>query len=391
MDGDFRCCRLCGARLPAVPAIDFDGMPAVAQHFPSAGQLAADAGVTLRVRQCGECGVVQLANEPVPYFREVIRASAGSPEMMEFRRRQFAEFRRRHRLDGKRLLEAGCGAGEYLALFEGVEAFGLEYGAANVAAARKRGLAVMRGYAGDGVPGGPYDAFAAFNCFEHLPDLRAVLTNLRAALVPGGVALVEVPNFDAMRRRGEFNEFTTDHLFYFSAATLAGTLRRFGFDVLECREEWYGYILNCEVRRGEVSPFRAEASPGWEPLAPEEFTAPRGRLVSECEAFLKDARRSAVWGAGHQALATIAMTGIAPRIAYVVDSAPFKQGLFTPATHLPIVAPEELRHDPVDTVIVMAAGYSDEVLRILRREFPEIPRIAVLREGEIVPAALPER
>ena len=88
----------------------------------------------------------------------------------------------------------------------------------------------------------------------------------------------------------------------------------------------------------------------------------------------------AIWGAGHQALAIIALTKIADKIRYVVDAAPFKQGKYTPATHLPIVAPDTLRADPVEAVIVMAASYSDEVAGILRRQFSPQIKIAILRD-----------
>jgi len=64
----------------------------------------------------------------------------------------------------------------------------------------------------------------------------------------------------------------------------------------------------------------------------------------------------------------------------VVDSAPFKQGKYTPATHLPIVAPDVLDADPVDAVIVIAASYSDEVARIVRQKYPRVRHIAIVRE-----------
>jgi threonine dehydrogenase-like Zn-dependent dehydrogenase len=90
--------------------------------------------------------------------------------------------------------------------------------------------------------------------------------------------------------------------------------------------------------------------------------------------------RVAVWGAGHQALAIIALASLGGRIRYVVDSAPFKQGRFTPATHVRIVAPETLSSDPVDAVIIMAASYSDEVAALIRQEHSKNIRIAILRD-----------
>ena len=75
-------------------------------------------------------------------------------------------------------------------------------------------------------------------------------------------------------------------------------------------------------------------------------------------------KKIAIWGAGHQALAMISLIGLADHVKYVIDSATFKQGKYTHATHIPILAPEMLESDPVSAVIVMAASYSDEVLGI---------------------------
>ena len=88
----------------------------------------------------------------------------------------------------------------------------------------------------------------------------------------------------------------------------------------------------------------------------------------------------AIWGAGHQSLAILALTAIADRIRYVVDAAPFKQGRFTPATHLPIVPPETLRSDPIDAVVVIAGSYSDEVAGILRESYDARIEVSILRD-----------
>ena len=69
----------------------------------------------------------------------------------------------------------------------------------------------------------------------------------------------------------------------------------------------------------------------------------------------------------------------------MVDSAAFKQGKYTPATHIPIVAPAALDADPVEAVIVMAASYSDEVARILREKFSAKLSVAILRDFGLEP------
>ena len=90
-----------------------------------------------------------------------------------------------------------------------------------------------------------------------------------------------------------------------------------------------------------------------------------------------------VWGAGHQALAVISLAKLQVMVSHVVDSAPFKQGKYTPATRLLIKSPVTMLHDKPKAVVVMAAAYSDEVAQTIRRDYPLIEHIAILREDHL--------
>ena len=65
-------------------------------------------------------------------------------------------------------------------------------------------------------------------------------------------------------------------------------------------------------------------------------------------------------------------------IRYVVDSDAHKQGRLTPVTHLPVVAPERLRSEPVDVLILTALAYRDEIVAQLRGPIGFRGTIAVL-------------
>jgi len=367
-----RACKVCGNALFPDPLLRYPDMPGVAQHLPDAGSVKDDRGFDLDIYQCSGCGLVQLDAEPVPYYREVIRAVAVSPEMTAFRRGQFRQFVAEHSLAGRNLLEVGSGRGEYLALLQeaGVEARGLEWNEDAVQCCAAHGLAVARGFVEEEdcrVPGGPFDAFAILSFFEHLPRPNAVLRGIRNNLASGAVGMVEVPNFDMILRGNLFSEFMRDHLFYFSRRTLTTALERNGFEVLHVAEIWHDYILSATVRKRE-------------PLDLSGFTGRQEKLRTEIDAFLARHGKVAIWGAGHQAFAIMALMGLSGRVRYVVDSAPFKQGKLTPASHIPIVAPERLLSDPVDAVLVMAGSYSDEVWATVKRMLGEGMPVAVLRE-----------
>lgn len=369
-----RTCRVCGKGFFGEPLLRYENMPKAAQNFPTADSLECETGVDLTVCQCSGCGLVQLSNDPVPYYREVIRAAAFSEVIKEFKAKQFASFIQKYSLQGKKVIEIGCGRGEFLALLQqfDVDAYGLEYSESSVAQCLKNGLNVAKGYPdskADVLAKGPFDAFLLLMFLEHMPDPNSALKGIYDNLSDGAIGLVEVPNFDMMLRNKLFSEFIGDHLLYFSRETLQTTMNLNGFEIIECNELRDDYVISAVVKkRGK--------------LDISNFYDYQIKIKNEINEYIGrfGGKKVAIWGAGHQALAIIALTKIEDKIRYVVDSAPFKQGKYTPATHLPIVDPDALKSDPVDAIIVMAASYSDEVAGILRRKFNKKIKVSILRD-----------
>jgi hypothetical protein len=52
-------------------------------------------------------------------------------------------------------------------------------------------------------------------------------------------------------------------------------------------------------------------------------------------------------------------------VEYIIDSAPFKQGKYAPASHIPIVSPDYYFEHKVDVIIVIAPGYANEIKKII--------------------------
>jgi SAM-dependent methyltransferase len=367
-------CRLCGHELFPEPLLRYTNMPKGAQFFPDAHSLQEEKGVDLEVCQCSGCGLVQLSNDPVPYYREVIRAAAFSEEMRDFRIRQFGSLIQEHSLQGKKIVEIGCGRGEYLSILKhcGAQAYGLEQSEESVMECIENGLVVSKGFV-DAISykleHAPFDAFFILNFLEHLPELNSTLGGIYNNLAHDALGFVEVPNFDMILQKDLFSEFIPDHLFYFTKQTLKAALVLNGFDIVECREVWHDYIILAIVRK------RAK-------LDLSRFCERQTKLRNEIESYIRHFGRKnvAIWGAGHQALAVISLANLTDKIKYVVDSAKFKQDKYTPASHIPIVSPDRLNSDPVDAIIIMAAAYSDEVAGIVREGFSPKLGVAILRD-----------
>ena len=94
-------------------------------------------------------------------------------------------------------------------------------------------------------------------------------------------------------------------------------------------------------------------------------------------------KKAAIWGASNQGFTLAATTSLGKKAEYIIDSAPFKQGKFAPASHLPIVAPSYFEEHPVDAVIITAPGYTDEIAALIREKFGPEVEIRAMRSNHL--------
>jgi 2-polyprenyl-3-methyl-5-hydroxy-6-metoxy-1,4-benzoquinol methylase len=174
-------CLVCGnSLLEASLLFSCANMPGSAQDIPSKEELQNDRGIDLNLIQCKYCGLVQIPIEPVPYYKKVIRAGGGSATMVDLRNRQYSDLIKQFNLYGKKILEVGCGQGEFLRIWKNydVRAVGIEFDETLVAKAREQGLEVYKAFADNAATellGAPFDAFVQFNFLEHQPHPNEML------------------------------------------------------------------------------------------------------------------------------------------------------------------------------------------------------------------------
>lgn len=371
-------CIACGAPLWETPLLTLDNMPASAQHMPDAQGVKEDRGLTLDLCQCMGCGLVQFDCEPVDYYRDVIRAGGFSRTMVELRRYQYKHLIDSYHLEGKKFIEVGCGQGEFLKVLSEfpVEVHGIEHDPHLVELARAQGLDVTEGFTeteDTRFAGGLYDVFLSFNFLEHQPDPGTMLQAIYRNLEDDAMGLITVPSFEYIMDHNSYYELIRDHLAYYTFETLTPLLERNGFLVEEC-----------EVINRDTLSVIVKKRPQ---MDTENLLECYVNLKREMESYMKylDAwdKKVAVWGASHQGFTLAATTKLGERARYIIDSAPFKQGKFAPASHLPIVGPDHFHEHPVDAIIITAPGYTDEIAASIRRKFGTSVEIRAMRSNHL--------
>jgi SAM-dependent methyltransferase len=370
-------CVVCRTEL-ALPLLSYRNMPAAAQNMPVAAGISTEKGIDFGVCQCPCCKTVQLDCDAVHYYRDVIRAGGLSSTMVELRRTQYRQLIDTFGLAGAKIVEIGAGSGEFLNVLTEfpVEAYGVENNPESVRNAVAQGLSVMQGYVEDGetvVENGPFDAFLSFNFLEHQPDPNGMLQGIRNNLRDGGAGLITVPSFEYILENDAFYEFIRDHLIYFTEGSLRFLLDRNGFEVPQIGRVNRDTICAHAVRRPRLALEGLVAT----------YTELRTEINSYVDGYIKRGKRVAIWGASHQAFTIIATTEIGDKLSYIVDSAPFKQGKYSPATHVPIVSPDVISSSPVDAIIIAAPGYAAEITDAIRTRYPSHIDIAILRSRKL--------
>lgn len=404
------CCIACGKKLPQEALFVLHDAPASAQDIPDAAEVLEDKGITLGLYQCAECGLVQFDCEPVSYYRDVIRAGGFSTTMTELRRRQYRHLIETYHLEGKKFIEIGCGRGEFINVLREfpVKVFGMEHKEDLIEIARESGLCVWRefpetadqvfsGDPADTDSKGPYDVFLSFNFLEHQPHPDVMLQAIYNNLSENGMGLVTVPALEYIVDKGSYYELIRDHIAYYSFDTLRALLENNGFHVLEEKminrdtismivrkksaEDMKKSALECDEQKSET-----KAEDGKEDIVAalvEGHGITTGE-VNELLCQLKEENKTiALWGASHQGFTLAATTPLRDQACYVIDSAPFKQGRFAPSSHLPIVPPEYFFDHPVDVIMIVAPGYSDEIAGVIRTRFGNDVKVLTLRTAKI--------
>jgi len=336
-------------------------------------ELLSDMPIDLNVYECQECGFVQLAQMPDPsFYNNYLMTTSHSVQMRKFQQSQASDFVQRFCLSGKRVIEIGCGDGNYLNYLHqaGSNVAGIEASSRFQEMSRKRGFTVFSGYISreNAIPEAPWDGFVTRQVLEHIPDPNGFLQGIRASLASGAVGLVEVPSLEQSLEGYRFYDFFSDHVNYFSALTLQHALERNAFEVIEISREMGGEYNVALVQVPQDFEFM-------------ELQRIVDTLTQEINSFIESyqciGKRVAIWGAGGKGITALAVAHIRD-VAYVVDSDPYKQGLFTPVSHFPVVAPDMLAKDPVEAVVITALAYRDEIITQLRKDIGFTGQIAVL-------------
>lgn len=388
MSAQLRICRFCDSPLLRT-FVDLGCMP-LANSYLTAEQLdEEEPRFPLHVRLCDECLLLQVDAivSPADIFSNYAYFSSYSRSWVEHARRFSIEARSRLGLTSDHLVvEIASNDGYLLGHFadEGIPVLGIEP-AANVAkVAMSRGIPTDTQFFGLEAArnlvqrGKRANLLVANNVLAHVPDLNDFVAGMAEVLDPEGTISIEVPHLLRLLQGTQFDTIYHEHLSYFSLLNLEKVLGAHGLQVFDVEELathggslrlWVTHIGRTDQHsEGRNAVRHAEQQAGLDRAqAYDGFDARVQRCRDSVVYFLTTAaaegKSVAAYGAAAKGNTLLNYCNISTDlVTYVVDRNPYKQQRYLPGSHLPVLAPEEVRQSKPDFLLILAWNLQEEIM-----------------------------
>jgi SAM-dependent methyltransferase len=342
----------------------------------------------LHVRVCERCWLAQIPELAAPedIFTEYAYFSAYSDSWVEHARRYVDEMCERLSLGPDSLVvELASNDGYLLQHFlpRGVPVLGVEP-ALNVAeAAVARGVETITEFFGAELGArlaaerGHADLVLGNNVLAQVPDINDFAAGVAALLAPGGTATFEFPHLAKLIEHLEYDTVYHEHFSYFSLHSIRSIFGAQGLDLVDVQElPSHGGSLRVFLRHAEAAEEPAPAVGAV--LAQEDEQGLRDpdayarfadgvreskrALLDLLIGLRREGKQVVGYGAPGKGNTLLNYCGIRTDfLDYTVDRNPYKQGKFTPGTHIPIHPPERIAETQPDVIVILPWNLAREI------------------------------
>jgi len=404
-------CRVCKKK-SLKRFLSLGNMPSV-NNFLTAYQLnEPEYMFPLNVCYCSDCGMVELEEvvDPEYMFTNYVYISSFSKTMLKHFEDLAAFLVKRFGLNSSTLVtEIGSNDGTLLKFFKKAEVrvLGIDPAKNLAKVANEVGIETWNDFFNAKLSRkivknkGHSTLIVGTNVFAHIDDLDNVLEGLDIALSEDGVFVAEFPYLLNLVEGLQFDTIYHEHLSYFALKPLIHLFSRFGFEIFDVqRIPVHGGSIRIFVgkRKAKRAPSKflnelldLEKDTGlYDPCTLKKFAGEVKMIKKDLRELLMSLRKKGkrVVGFGAPAKGNILLNycGIDNRLlSYVTDNIPYKQGLYTPGTHLQVFPEEKIIKDRPDYLLLLPWNFKDEILnkltdfrRLGGHIIVPVPRVEVL-------------
>jgi SAM-dependent methyltransferase len=326
------------------------------------------------------------------YQRSYSYVSGTSSAFLTHLRLYAAEMVDRFALDGRDLVvDIGSNDGSCLRFFagHGVRVLGVDPATEIAERATRSGVETIADFFSLGLATklraerGPASLITSHNTCAHIDDLEDVFRGVRHWLADDGVFVLEVGYLLDVYENAWFDTIYHEHLDYHSVRPFQALFDRVGLEPLAVeRVSPQGGSIRVFAQRA-MGPRRPDHSISAlvnleheKRLDRPETFVEFGQRIDAVGAKLRSliselkANGKSIAGFGAPTKATTLLSHFRlgkEQIDFIVDDNPLKQGLFSPTSHIPVLAPSQLYVSRPDYVLILAWNFAEPIIAAHQR------------------------
>ncbi len=382
-------CRHCGEVLKHT-FLDLGFAPPSNSYLSEAELSAPEIYFPLKLKVCDSCWLVQTedyARAELFFSKDYAYFSSTSTSWLEHAARYTMNMTERLGLGADSfVIEVASNDGYLLKNFlaAGIPCLGIEPTASTASAAEQLGIPVLREFFGEALgkqlarEGRQADLIAGNNVYAHVPDINDFTRGLKAALKPNGTITLEFPHLMRLIEHTQFDTVYHEHFSYLSLHTVSRIFAAAGLRVCDVEElPTHGgslRVFGCHAEDARVGSAslaavqEAESDAGMQGLAVyEAFQQRADEVKNGLLSFLIEQKRAgkkvAAYGAAAKGNTLLNYAGVKQDLlSFVCDAAPSKQGKYLPGSHIPVFAPEKLKSEKPNIVLILPWNIAAEVM-----------------------------
>jgi SAM-dependent methyltransferase len=324
---------------------------------------------------CGFIGNIIFDPHMMRYSQAYEEQQSFSPRFNTFARELASRLVNRYNLRNKRVVEIGCGKGDFLALLCELgsnRGFGIDpsYIPERLKSPGLERITFIQDLYSERYSDLTGDMLCCRHTLEHIHSPQEFVQTVRRSVGDrtGTVVFFEVPDILRVLREAAFWDIYYEHCSYFSLGSLARLFRSCGFEILDLAKDFDDQYLLIEARPANGIPGRYHSSEDdLEALteAVKTFAKNFQAKFDDWNAYIdrlqRESQRAVIWGSSSKCVSFVTSLNIRDEIEFVVDINPHRQGKYLPGNGQRIVPPEFLKEYRPDAVILMNPVYRDEV------------------------------
>jgi hypothetical protein len=366
-------------------------MSPLCESYLSAGQLSRmEPFYPLRVYVCGSCYLAQLEEfvSPEEIFTEYAYFSSYSDSWLKHAKNYTDLMAERFEIGASSfVVELASNDGYLLQYFveKGVPVLGVEP-ARNIAqVAIEKGIPTRVEFFGEKMAarlaseGIKADLIIGNNVLAQVPGLNDFVWGMKILLKARGVVTMEFPHLVRLMDENQFDTIYHEHFSYFSLLAVEKVFSAHELTIFDVDElSTHGGSLRIYARHAEdgtkpvteriVGLRTREEAAGLDRIetygAFSEKVKESKRKLLEFLIGAKSAGKTICgYGAPGKGNTLLNYCGIRTDfLDYTVDRNPYKQGKFTPGTHIPIFPPDRIRETRPDYLFILPWNFKDEIM-----------------------------